>query len=160
MSTSPDPVREQLARALEWEEAHVGFARSVDGIPPEKRIAHAAGFEHTLWQLLEHLRIALVDLADFATNPQYAHALKWPDDYWPTNLRPTEQQWHDSVAGYRDALATLQRIARDPSVDLAGAVPCGKKTQTYLRTILLAIDHNSYHLGQIVAVRRALGIWG
>lgn len=160
MTTGTDPLREQLARVLDWQEAHVGFAKVIDGIPADKRGAHAGGFEHSPWQLLEHLRIALRDLVDFATNAEYAHAMKWPDDYWSKKATPSEEEWSDSVAGFRADLAKLQEITRDPTVDLLAPVPCGKKTQTYLRTILLAIDHNAYHVGQIVAVRRALGIWG
>ena len=89
MTTATDPLREQLARVLDWQEAHVGFSKTIEGIPADKRAAHAEGFEHSPWQLLEHLRIALRDLVDFATNPQYAHAMKWPDDYWPKSNGPT-----------------------------------------------------------------------
>jgi uncharacterized damage-inducible protein DinB len=159
MATTADPVREQLARVLDWHEAHVPFSKAIEGIPAAQRSAHANGFEHSPWQLLEHLRLALRDLVDFAVNPEYRHALKWPDDYWPANTTPSEQEWNDSVAAYRADLARMQAIARDPAIDLLAPVPCGKQTQTFLRTILLAIDHNAYHVGQLVAVRRALGIW-
>jgi uncharacterized damage-inducible protein DinB len=159
MTTTLEPLREQLARVLDWEEAHVGFSKTMANIPADKRAARPEGFEHTLWQLLEHLRIALHDLADFALNPQYAHALKWPEDYWPNSDSPSDREWVESIAGYRAALAQLQSVARDTSIDLFSPVPTGKKTQTYLRTILLAIDHNAYHVGQIVTLRRALGIW-
>ena len=156
---SVDSVREHLARALDWEEAHAGFEKSLTGIPPDRRGDRAQGFEHSPWQLLEHLRIALDDLVDFAVNPKYAHTRNWPQDYWPTAAVPTDKEWQDSVAGYRAGVARLQGIARDASVDLLAPVPTGKPSQTQLRNILLAIDHNAYHLGQIVAVRRALGIW-
>ena len=161
MTTDPlQPLREHLARVLDWEEAHVGFSKVIADIPAEKRGARAAGFDHTLWQLLEHLRLALEDLADFALKDDYKHVMAWPDDYWPKSASPaSEAEWDASVAEYGRHLARLQDVARDPSVDLFAPVPTGKKTQTYLRTILLAIDHNSYHVGQMVAVRRALGIW-
>jgi uncharacterized damage-inducible protein DinB len=154
-----ESLREQLARVLDWEEAHVGFAKAIAGIPDDKRGALAAGFEHTPWQLLEHLRIATHDLLDFAINPHYAHAMDWPRDYWPKSAAPTAQEWDESVAAFQSDLARLQTLARDASVDLLAPVPTGKKTQTYLRTILLTLDHNAYHVGQLVAVRRALGIW-
>jgi uncharacterized damage-inducible protein DinB len=157
--TTADPLREQLARVLDWEEAHVGFSKVIGDIPPDKRGAHAPGFEHTLWQLLEHLRLALHDLVDFAVNPQYAQTMAWPNDYWPRHSGPTGTEWEDSVAAYRADLARLQAVARDPAIDLFARVPTGKPTQTHLRNILLAIDHNAYHVGQLVAVRRALGIW-
>lgn len=160
MTTPISPsVGEQLARVLDWEEAHVGFARSLAGIPAEQHGARAPGLEHTLWQLLVHLRLALDDLVDFATNPDYVHRLSWPQDYWPTREKPAPGEWEANVAAYRAALARLQALARDEAIDLLAPVPCGKPTQTYLRTLLLTIDHNAYHLGQIVAVRRALGIW-
>lgn len=158
-STTLAPWREQLARTLDWEEAHVGFGKAIDGIPADKRGALADGFEHTPWQLLEHLRIALADLADFALNAAYEHTRTWPQDYWPPHPAPAEGEWEESVAAYRADLSRLQRITRDPSIDLLGPVPTGKPTQTHLRNILLALDHNAYHIGQIVAVRRALGVW-
>jgi hypothetical protein len=157
--TTADGLREQLARSLDWEEAHVGFAKAVAGIPPDKRGVRAPGFEHTLWQLLEHLRLALHDLVDFGSNPQYAHALKWPDDYWPKHAAPSGDEWDQSVAAYRADLARMQAMVRDQSIDLQAPVPSGKPKQTHLRNILLTLDHNAYHVGQIVAVRRALGIW-
>jgi uncharacterized damage-inducible protein DinB len=156
---SIDDVREHLARALDWDEAHAGFEKSLTGIPPNRRGDAAQGFEHSLWQLLEHLRIALDDLIDFAVNPQYAHTRNWPQDYWPKPAVPTEAEWQVTLSAFRAGLARLQAIARDGSVDLLAPVPTGKPSQTHLRNILLAIDHNAYHLGQIVAVRRALGIW-
>ena len=157
--TTPDPLREQLARALDWEEAHAGFSKALKGLPPDKRGERAAGFEHTVWQLVEHLRIALDDLVDFATNPSYKHAMKWPDDYWPRRAAPSDEEWDASIAAFRAGLSRLQAIARDGSIDLASPVPTGKPSQTQLRNLLLAFDHNAYHVGQIVAVRRALGVW-
>ena len=160
MATSPlGPIREHLARALDWEDAHVGFSKAIDGLPPQKRGVRPGGFEHSAWELLEHVRIALSDLVDFATSPQYAHSLDWPGDYWPPRQAPTEAEWEESIAGFRADLARLQALARDPAIDLLAPVPTGNQSQTHLRNILVAVDHNAYHLGQIVAVRRALGAW-
>jgi uncharacterized damage-inducible protein DinB len=155
-----DPLRAQLARALDWAEASVGFDKGIDGIPAEKRGAKAAGFEHTLWQMLEHMRIAQKDLLDFCVNTKYVHALKWPDDYWPRAAAPASAEaWDKSVADFKSDREKLKSLTRDPGVDLAALVPTGKERQTYLRSILLVVDHNAYHLGQIVALRRALGNW-
>ena len=159
MTHTSDALREQLARALDWDEAHAGFSKAIDGIPAAQRGTQASGFEHTPWQLVEHMRLALRDLVDFATNPNYTHSMKWPQDYWSTHKTPTVMEWDESVAAFRADLARLQSIVRDPSIDLLGSVPTGKKTHTHLRNILLALDHNAYHVGQIVAVRRALGVW-
>jgi hypothetical protein len=155
-----DVFREQLVRVLGWEEAHVGFDKAVEGVPADKRGARAAGIDHTLWELLEHLRIAQKDLLDFCVNPHYVHALTWPDDYWPRDADPSgPAAWNDSVEDFRADREKLKALAGDERVELTSTVPAGKGPQTYLRAILLVIDHNAYHLGQFVAVRRALGIW-
>ena len=105
------------------------------------------------------LRLAQKDLLDFAVNPAYVHALKWPDDYWPTDPVPASGAWNRSIEDFRADREKLKLLVRRPDVDLAALVPTGQGLQTYLRAILLVIDHNAYHLGQLVAVRRALGIW-
>jgi len=160
MSDSPDPLRAYLARILDWEEAHVGFDAAVGGIPDDKRGARATGFEHSPWQLLEHMRIAQKDILDFCVNARYVHELKWPDDYWPGQpVPPGAQAWDGSVAAFKADREALKQLAADRKIDLFGLVPTGEEPQTFLRAILLVTDHNAYHLGQLVAVRRALGAW-
>ena len=94
-----EALREQLVRILDWEEAHVGFEKALADLPAEKRGALPAGFEHSVWQLLEHMRIAQEDILDFCVNPKYVHTMKWPDDYWPKDPappampRPPRQAW-------------------------------------------------------------------
>jgi hypothetical protein len=160
MKKSSDPLRLQLVRLLDWDEAHVGFDKAVDGIPADQRGLHVAGFEHTPWQLVEHVRAAQKDLLDFCVNSQYVHALKWPEDYWPQSPAPPgATAWNASIADFKADREKLKRLVRDAHVDLFATVPTGKGQQTLLRAILLVADHNAYHLGQLVAVRRALGIW-
>jgi hypothetical protein len=157
---SPDPLRAQLVRLLDWEEAHVGFDKAVDSIPADKRGSHVAGFDHTPWQLIEHMRVAQKDLLDFCVNSQYVHALEWPEDYWPQSPAPPgATAWNESIADLKADRETLKLLVRDAHVDLFATVPTGNEQQTYLRAILLITDHNAYHVGQLVAVRRALGIW-
>jgi hypothetical protein len=156
---SVDPLRAHLIRVLDWEEAHAGFDKAVGDVPADKRGARAPGFEHSPWQLLEHMRLAQKDLLDFCLNPQYVHALKWPDDYWPAPSPPASDAWTKSVAAFKADCDALKALVRDPGVDLFAPVPTGTGKQTYLRAVLLVLDHNAYHLGQLVAVRRALGIW-
>ena len=151
-------LRDQLARVLDWNEAHVGFDKAVDGIPSDKRGARATGFEHSSWQLLEHMRLAQDDILDFCTNPNYVHNLKWPDDYWPSSTPPSDAAWNESVASFVRAREKVKALARDVK-DLTAPVPTGTATQTYLRAILLVADHTAYHVGQLVALRRALGVW-
>lgn len=159
MRESPDAISDHLARVLDWEEAHVGFDKAVDGIPPDRRGARPAGFEHSPWQLLEHLRIAQDDILDFCVNAKYAHHMKWPDDYWPkAPAPPNARAWTASIASYKRTREDLKRLAREVE-DLTAKVPTGKSHQTYLRAVLLAADHAAYHVGQLVAVRRALGVW-
>jgi uncharacterized damage-inducible protein DinB len=154
-----DAVRDHLVRVLEWEEAHVGFDKAVAGLPPQARGVRPPGFDHSLWELLEHTRIAQDDILDFCVNSKYHHNLKWPEDYWPAAPAPPDDQaWSASIAGYEKARARLQQLVRDIE-DLTATVPTGTGGQTYLRALLLTADHTAYHVGQMVAVRRALGVW-
>ncbi len=160
MGDVPDPLRAQLVRLLEWEEAHVGFDTAIGDIPTAGRGARAQGFEHSPWQLLEHMRIAQKDILGFSVSPTYVHELTWPDDYWPRDPAPPDAAaWDKSVADFKADREKLKQLARKEKIDLLTRVPTGKARQTVLRGILLAADHNAYHLGQLVAVRRALGIW-
>jgi len=154
-----DPLREQLVRLLDWEEAHATFDKAVAGLPLKLQGAVPPGFEHSAWQLLEHLRIAQADIYDFCVNPKYRHTMKWPDDYWPKRPTPPDgRAWRASVGACRSDRKKMQALARDPAIDLFAAIPHGDG-QTYLREILLVADHGSYHVGQIVLVRKALGSW-
>ena len=113
--TISDPLREQLVRTLDWEEAHVGFDKAIDGVPADKRGVIAPGAEHSIWQLVEHLRIAQEDILDFCVNPAYVHALKWPDDYWPKNpAPPTAADWDTSIASFKREREKFEELtARD-----------------------------------------------
>jgi uncharacterized damage-inducible protein DinB len=158
--TEPDALRAHLIRLLDWQEAHAGFDKAVANLAPDKRGARASGFDHSPWQLLEHLRIAQADILDFCLNPAYVHDRAWPDDYWPKNPQPPDgAAWEASVAAYRADRDAMKRLAQNQP-DLLELVPTGTGNQTYLRAIFLVADHAAYHVGQLVAVRRALGAWG
>lgn len=162
MAHEPQPhdaaLRELLARQLAWEDAHVGFERALEGLSPELRAAVPAGLPYSAWQLLEHLRLAQHDILDFCVNPGYEE-MEWPADYWPKAAAPpSARAWDASVRAYLEDRAAFQELARDPAVDLFARIPHGKG-QTILRELLLAADHAAYHVGEIVAVRRALGAW-
>lgn len=155
-----DAVRDHLVRLLSWEEAHVSFDKAVADLPAEARGKCATGFEHSPWQLLEHIRIAQADLLDFCTDPKYVHTATWPDDYWPKAKAPKDEAaWTSSITACLRSRERLQQVVLEAE-DLTASVPTGDTKQTYLRTILLAADHVAYHVGQIVAVRQALGVWG
>jgi len=151
-------LRDHLAKLLAWEDAHVDFEGATEGIAPDHRGAAPAGIPFSPWQLLEHLRITQHDILDFCRNPQYRERA-WPKEYWPESASPpSASAWDESVAQYRRDREDLKRLAADRSVDLFGVIPRGNG-QTYLREILLVADHNAYHVGQLILVRRALGIW-
>jgi hypothetical protein len=151
-------LRTQLARMLDWHEAHAGFDKAVEGIAPEMRGRTPQGFPHSPWQILEHLRIAQHDILDFCVNPAYKE-MRWPDDYWPRDpAPPSARAWDDSIAAYRKDREAMKQLATDGTIDLNARIPHGTG-QTYLREVLLVADHGSYHVGQLVLVRRLLGIW-
>ena len=155
---SDSALRAQLARALEWDEAHAGFDRVVGGIPVEFHGRVPPGLPYSPWQLLEHLRLTQEDILDFCQNPKYRER-DWPDDYWPDSAEPpSSDAWDRSLAGYRRDRDALARLVQDPSADLYAAIPHGSG-QTLLRELLLVVDHTAYHMGELVVVRRALGIW-
>lgn len=154
-----DAIRNHLVRVLQWDEAHVTFDRVVDGIPLPARGVRPPGFEYSVWELVEHIRVAQDDILDFCVNANYQHTLKWPDDYWPKAAAPPDEgAWSKSIASYSRSRERLQQLAREIE-DLTATVPTGTGLQTYLRALLLTADHTAYHVGQIVAVRRALGVW-
>jgi uncharacterized damage-inducible protein DinB len=151
------PLREQLRKMLAWEDAHVGLESALGDLPPELRGQVPAGAPYSAWQLLEHLRIAQHDILDFCVNPKYEE-MKWPDDYWPKLAAPSSsKEWDDSVSQYQADRKALQELAAD-TIDLFAKIPHGSG-QTYLRELLLVADHNAYHIGQLVVVRRLLGAW-
>ena len=151
-------LRAQLVKLLDFEEAHVGFDRAVKGIPARLRGKLPQGAEQSLWQLVEHLRITQADILEFCRSSTYKEK-QWPADYWPKRLGPRSgKAWTQSIAAYRRDRKAMQRLAANTRIDLLAAIPHGTG-QTYLREILLVADHNAYHIGQIVALRRRLGIW-
>jgi uncharacterized damage-inducible protein DinB len=155
---SDQALRDHVAALIRWKDAHAGFDRIVDGVPADKWGAAASGLPYTLWQLLEHLRLTQYDILDFCRNPGYTQ-LRWPEDYWPKESNePTAEALAGSLAAYRRDREALTALALDRKVDLFASIPHGTG-QTYLRELLLVADHTSYHLGQMVVVRRALGIW-
>ena len=151
-------LREHLVQLLDWKDAHASFDAAVEGVPIEHRGAVPPGASHSLWQLVEHLRLAQHDIHDFCVNPGYEE-MDWPDDYWPFDpAPPSPEAWDESLKGYREDRTRMIELAKDTAVDLHARIPHGTG-QTYLREILLVADHNAYHIGQIVFVRKMLGSW-
>lgn len=152
-----DPLRVQLSKLLDFKEAHADFDTVVDGVPLDARGRIPPGASHSLWQILEHLRIAQNDIWDFSVNADYQDKT-WPADYWPVNPEPpSAKAWDESIAAYRRDRDAMVRLVRD-TPDIFTTIPHGTG-QTYFREVLLISHHASYHLGEMVAVRRLLGVW-
>lgn len=150
-------MRELLAKLLAWSDAHVGFDDAVADIPEHLRGTQPSGL-HSPWELIEHLRITQHDILDFCLNPDYEE-MTWPKDYWPPSPEPpSTAAWNDSIARFTRDREALQKLVADPSIDLTAKIPHGDG-QTYGREIVLAADHTSYHVGQLVLVRQLLGAW-
>jgi hypothetical protein len=150
-----DPVRKHVDNLLRMEGAHLDFATAVANFPPSLRGSKPAGAPHSAWELLEHMRLAQEDILDFSRNPEYKER-SFPDDYWPkTEAPPDEQAWDNSVRQFQNDLAEMQALVARTDSDLLASIPHGDG-QTLLREALLVADHNSYHLGQLVFLRKML----
>ena len=148
-----------VASSLDWEQAHSSLENVLKGLPSELRGKRPNGFAHSAWELLEHIRITQHDLLDFVQNPDYEEKLVWPKDYWPSASAPSgDKAWNESIAAWRKDRMALERFTTDTKQDLTAKIPRGTG-QTYLRTVLVVVDHASYHLAQIVTVRQLLGAW-
>jgi uncharacterized damage-inducible protein DinB len=147
-----------VASALTWQEAHASLDHAVKGLSPALRGKRPANFPHSAWELVDHIRRTQRDLLEFCVNPKY-HEPKWPDDYWPGSPEPpSDAAWTECLAAIRADARVLADFTTRNTATLTEKIPHGTG-QTYLRTVLVAVDHTSYHAGQIVAVRRLLGAW-
>jgi hypothetical protein len=151
-------LREHVLYLLDGGGAHAKFDEVVADIPPKLLGQKPAGLPHSLWRLLEHLRIAQWDILEFSRNPKHASP-KWPEGYWPAaEASPSPAAWSASVKKFRQDLKAMQDLVKDPKTDLFAKIPWGDG-QIVLREALLLADHNAYHLGQMLDVRRLLGAW-
>jgi hypothetical protein len=151
-------LRKHLLELLDGGHAHASFDKVVAGFPAKLRGEVPKGLPHSAWMLLEHLRLAQWDILDFSRNPKYKE-LKWPEDYWPKDPSPSSTEaWDKSVQSFHNDLDAMKKLVADQKTDLFAKIPWGD-SQTILREALLLADHNSHHLGQLIDVRRILGIW-
>lgn len=150
-----DPLRQHLTKLLTKAEAHMDVRSALKNFPQELRGRKPGGAPHTPWQLLEHMRIAQWDILQFSLNAKHVSP-KWPEGYWPTTDAPPDPQaWDQSVRQFLADLDELCEMVNDPNRDLLAEISHGDG-QTYLREALLVGDHNAYHLGQLVMMRRIL----
>lgn len=151
-------LRKHLVNLLNGGNAHATFDQAVDGLTPELRGKTPRGAEHLPWQLLEHLRIAQWDILEFSRDANH-QSPPFPEGYWPAKAAPPDAQaWDKSVRTFRRDLKAMCELVAAETTDLFARIPHGEG-QTVLREALLAADHNAYHLGQLVMVRRLLGAW-
>jgi hypothetical protein len=152
--------RRTVARLLKQSQAHAGVAGAVAGLPWELAGRKVAGHPHSAWELVEHLRLAAEDLVSYCTIAEYRE-LEFPEGYWPaTAAPPSEDSWRESIAGLEAAIARMAELVADPERDLYAPVPAAQKPDHHLlRAALILLDHDGYHAGQLIALRRALGVW-
>ncbi len=151
-------IREHLRYLLRGGGAHLDFEQAIGGLSAEARGARPAGLPFTCWGLLEHMRIAQWDILEFSRDAKHVSP-QWPSGYWPeSEAPPNDAAWEKSVAAFRADLKAMEKLVQNPKTDLCARIPHGDG-QTILREALLVADHNAYHLGQLVLVRRLLGAW-
>jgi uncharacterized damage-inducible protein DinB len=155
---SDKTVRSLLLEQLEGRNAHVDFSQAVQGLTFKQAGIRVEDVPHTIWELIEHIRIAQDDILEFCTNPEYK-ALDWPNDYWPEKSKPeTQEQFEASVQAVQDGIEEMRELIQDPQHDLQQPFSHGDG-QTLFREAMLIVDHNAYHIGQMVLIRRLLGSW-
>jgi hypothetical protein len=148
-------LREHLLYLLRGGGAHIGFEDALKDFPEGLFNARAAGVPYTPWQLLEHMRIAQWDIVEFSRSAAHVSP-DWPEGYWPDKTREASRDdWRRSVERFRADLRAMEALVGDESSDLYAEIPHGTG-QTLLREALLVADHNAYHLGALVTLRRAL----
>lgn len=151
-------LRKHLLELLDGGNAHATFDQVIADFPVKYRGEIPAGLPHSAWMLLEHMRISQYDILDFSRNPNYKE-MHWPADYWPqTPAAANAAEWEKSIQSFHNDLDAMKKLVNDPKTDLFPKIAWGDG-QTILREALLVADHNAHHLGQIIDVRRRLGIW-
>lgn len=155
-----DPLITQLLALLKGGQAHATFDQAVAAFPSEHYATVPANLPYSAWQILEHLRITQHDILTFSAPPPEGYkGLKWPDEYWPKSPAPPDQAtWKESVAAIHSDQKKFEALLQQPQVDLYKPFEWGDG-QNLLREALLVADHNAYHIGELVVLRRVLGIW-
>jgi hypothetical protein len=151
-------LREHLLNLLSGKGAHVEWKAAFDGIPSKLQGIRPGSLPYSLWELLEHMRIAQWDILEFSRDAKHVSP-EWPAGYWPAAPGPaTAKAWEKSLKEFAHDLTEMKKLVANPKTDLFARIPHGTG-QTILREALLVADHNAYHLGQVLTVRRLLGNW-
>lgn len=158
MADKDQALREHLLYLLGEGGAHADFESATKNVSPELRGKKPKNAAHSLWGILEHLRIAQWDILEFSRDAKHVSP-KWPEGYWPeSDAPPDDKAWNQSIKKFRADLEAMKKLVADPNTDLYAKIPHGNG-QTILREALLIADHNAYHLGEFVLMRRLLGDW-
>jgi hypothetical protein len=160
MVETTNPLVTQLLALLRGGQAHATFDQAIEDFPAEHYATVPDALPYSAWQLLEHLRITQRDILNFSAPPTggYTH-MAWPDDYWPKlPAPPTNDSWQNSIAEIRADRHRFEQLLLKPNVDLYKPFLWGDG-QNLLHEALLIADHNAYHLGELIVLRRLLGIW-
>lgn len=151
-------LRELLLEQLTGKNAHVDFERAIKGLGLEEVGRKPDSFPHTVWELVEHIRIAQHDIVAFSQSADYTSP-PWPEGYWPDTEKPENKlQWEKSVAAVKNDHQIMVQMIKNKENDLLRTIPHGDG-QTLFREAMLIVDHNAYHIGQIVQMRRVMGLW-
>jgi hypothetical protein len=152
------PLRKELDRLLSGKGAHADFDAAVADFPAKLRGVRPEGSPHSAWELLEHIRIAQWDMLEFSRDPKH-ESPKWPEGYWPKSAAPdSADQWEKSVKVVKRDLAAMRKLVGDEEADLFKPF-AHREGQTLVREALQMADHNAYHVGELVLLRRLLGCW-
>jgi hypothetical protein len=151
-------LREHLVSLLSGREAHLDWKAAFAGISPKLRGVRPVGAEHSVWELLEHMRTVQWDILAFSRDAKHVSP-EWPAGYWPaTPGPPNAKAWTKSLALFARDLAAMKKLVANPKTNLFARIPHGTG-QTILREALLVADHTAYHLGQVILIRRLMGAW-
>lgn len=153
-------LRKQLKALLKGGQAHAGFDAAVRDFPTDLRATVPANLPYSAWQLVEHMRITQRDILNFSAPPTggYQH-IEWPEAYWPpTPTPPHAHSWDESIAAIRADREHFEQLLEKPAAELIKPFRWGEG-QNLLREALLIADHNAYHIGELILLRRLLGAW-
>lgn len=146
-------IRRELLAVLKDHNAHLSIPQAIADFPLEHINTQIPHVDYTPWQLLEHMRIAQWDIVEFVMNPDHVSP-KWPEGYWPSKeLEATKEMWEKTVNKLLADLHSAEEMVMNPDIDLYSPLPHAPK-YTIFREILLIADHNAYHLGQLVLLKK------
>lgn len=151
-------IRHQLIKMLNWEDAHSSINQAINNIQEDALVKKVPKIDYNIWQLSSHIQFAMHDIFEFCTNSHYQEP-KWPDDYWPQNSQPeNKEEWENLCKKIQQDQQGITQLINNPQIDLFEPLN-HSQGQNIFREIMLIIDHSSYHIGQIVLIRKILGVW-